>query len=120
MKKSIIVLFACLIVNQVYAQNCKSVAQFSSYACSQITQDMCLASANPATCAVAAILAWDESDWGNKLVERGVGAGCTYTVEKTSQGYKVVVEGAKSAVDNFLYEFKKYVLKDNWMYYTSY
>lgn len=81
---------------------------------------MCLASGNPATCTVAGILAWDDSEWGNKYFEKGMAEGCTYTVTKTSQGYQVVVEGSKSAVDNFLSEFKKHVLSDNWQYYSGY
>lgn len=118
--KSLIVLivFFCVSLQHTIAQtNCKAVAQFASYSCNAITEEMCYASANPATCAVAGLLALDASEWGSNLVERGFEAGCSYTVEKTSQGYKVTVAGTKTAVDDFIYEFKRYVLKgDSWMY----
>lgn len=125
MKANFLKMFFALVISfsvqSVVAQtNCKAVAQFSSYACNAISEEMCYASANPATCAVAAFLAADASEKGPQWVEKGFEAGCSYTVKKTSQGYEVTVEGAKAAVDNFLSEFKRYVLKDDWRYYSGY
>lgn len=118
--KMLIILFGISAQLTIAQTNCKAVAKFAAYSCNAITEEMCYASVNPATCAVAALLALDASEWGDNLVERGFEAGCSYTVKVTSDGYEVTVEGAKSAVDNFIYEFKRYVLKDNWQYYSGY